>query len=140
MDVYVPLHSALIEPCKASVNDPSALGTAYNEMLMNINESIVSSSKHTTLIKYSVAHALSNISQAQKMTGRACHIAVVDDDAFIEKLLLVSAAKYFQWFTSVCTLCRLLIFFPKHSIYLRVPPPPFEYHFDGQFGSNLFAK
>lgn len=95
LDVYVPIHSALsnvflthslpllsnpilcsVEPCKASVNDPSALSTAYNEMLMNINESIVSSPNHTTLIKYSVAHALSNISQAQKVTGRANHIAV----------------------------------------------------------------
>jgi hypothetical protein len=94
LDVYVPLHSALIEPCKASINDHSAQATAYNEMIMQINESIVSS--QTTVIKYTVQHSLSNISRAQQVTGRANHIAVVDDDTFIERLLLVSAAKYFQ--------------------------------------------
>lgn len=88
LDVYVPLHSALMEPCKASLSDPSALGTAYNEMLMNLNETIVSSSNHTTVIKYTVAHALSNISQAQKISGRACHIAVGWVLAFISLFIV----------------------------------------------------
>ncbi|KAI6182133.1 DUF676 domain-containing protein [Aphelenchoides bicaudatus] len=118
LDIYVPLWCALIEPCKASTTDPSALGTAYNEMLMNINESIVSSSNHTTLIKYSVAHALSNISQAQKMSGRACHIAVVDDDAFIEKVATCVSSQVFPVDLSVNGQClyrfRLLISPPKH--------------------------
>lgn len=75
MDLYVPLHSALIEPCKPSVSDPSAQGSAYNEMLTAINDDIVSSSRHTTLIKYSVAHSLTNVSRAQQVTGRANHIS-----------------------------------------------------------------
>lgn len=47
-DLYVPGHSALVEQCKAAVNDPSAQGTIYAEMLTNINESIATSPKKTS--------------------------------------------------------------------------------------------
>lgn len=48
LDMYVPLHSSLVETSKAIINDPSAQSIAYNEILMHINESIVSSPRHTT--------------------------------------------------------------------------------------------
>ena len=107
-DLYVPGHSALVELCKAAVTDPSNQGTIYSEVLSNINESIVASPKHTTLVKYTVAH---NLPKSQQVTGRAgmtficfifltfiilVHIAAVDDDSFIEKLLTISAVKYFR--------------------------------------------
>ncbi|KAI6223626.1 DUF676 domain-containing protein [Aphelenchoides fujianensis] len=97
-DLYVPSHSALIETsCKAAA-DPSAQSACYYDMLTHLNESIVSSQRHTTLVKYTVLHSLSNMSRAQQLSGRAIHIAVVDDDNFIEKFLTVSASKYFQSF------------------------------------------
>lgn len=67
-DLYVPGHSALVELCKSAITDPSSQGTIYSELLTNINESIVASSKHTTLIKYAVAH---NLPKSQQVTGRA---------------------------------------------------------------------
>ncbi|CAD5208281.1 unnamed protein product [Bursaphelenchus xylophilus] len=96
LDLYVPLHSALVENCKAAAVDSSVQGNAYNEMLAHINESIIGSPKHTTLIKYTVSHSLTNVSRAQQMTGRPMHIAVVDDDTFVEKLMMVSASNYFK--------------------------------------------
>uniref|UniRef100_A0A7E4VNY6 DUF676 domain-containing protein n=1 Tax=Panagrellus redivivus TaxID=6233 RepID=A0A7E4VNY6_PANRE len=92
-DLYVPGHSALVDQCKAAMADPSSTGTVYGELVNNINESVVASPRHTTLVKYTVAH---NVPRSQQVTGRAVHIAAVDDDSFIEKLLTVSAVKYFR--------------------------------------------
>lgn len=73
-DLYVPSHSALIEQCKASMVDQTDLKNVYTEMLSNINESIVASPCHTIVVKYCVAHAVSNVSKAQQVTGRAGNI------------------------------------------------------------------
>lgn len=96
LDLYVPLHSALIEDCKTSVGDSSTTGSIFRELISNINEGIVASSRHTTVIKFTVQHSLPNVSRAQQMTGRPTHVAVVDDDTFVEKLMMISAGKYFQ--------------------------------------------
>lgn len=94
-DLYVPHHSAVIDHCKAARKDPSQQGIVYEEMVSNLHESIASSPRHTTLLKYTVFHSLSKVPRAHQVTGRAAHIAVVDDDLFIEKLLAVSAVRYF---------------------------------------------
>jgi len=70
-DLYVPSHSALVETCKAAVNDPSVQSAFYDELLTHINESIVSSPRHTMVVKYLVSHSLTHISRAQQVTGRA---------------------------------------------------------------------
>lgn len=95
-DLYVPHHSAVIEHCKAAHKDPSLQGTIYEEMVSNLLESIMSSPRHTTFVKYTAFHSLFKVPRSHQITGRAAHIAVVDDDIFIEKLLAVSAFKYFM--------------------------------------------
>uniref|UniRef100_A0A1I7Y876 DUF676 domain-containing protein n=1 Tax=Steinernema glaseri TaxID=37863 RepID=A0A1I7Y876_9BILA len=94
-DLYVPGHSALVEQCKAAKRDKSPQGVAYAEVVNNLCESVVSSPKRTTLVRYTVQHSLSHSARAHQMIGRAVHIAAVDDDLFVEKLLTVSALKYF---------------------------------------------
>ncbi|CAD5205383.1 unnamed protein product [Bursaphelenchus okinawaensis] len=96
LDLYVPLHSALVENCKAAAVDSSHQGNAFSEMIGHINESVIESKKHTVMIKYTVSHSLANVSKAQQMTGRPMHIAVVDDDTFVEKLVMISASNYFK--------------------------------------------
>ncbi|KAH7728549.1 hypothetical protein AAVH_03860 [Aphelenchoides avenae] len=95
-DLYVPGHSALVDQCKAAVSDPSAQGTVYSEILANINESIATSPKRTTLVKYTVSHPLGNVPRSQQVMGRAAHIAAVDDESFIDTLISVSVVKYFR--------------------------------------------
>ncbi|KAI6179649.1 DUF676 domain-containing protein [Aphelenchoides besseyi] len=70
-DLYVPSHSALLELCKEAAKDPSAQAACYHDMLTHINESIISSPQHTTLVKYTVLHSLANVSRAHQLTGRA---------------------------------------------------------------------
>uniref|UniRef100_A0A914ZUR5 DUF676 domain-containing protein n=2 Tax=Parascaris univalens TaxID=6257 RepID=A0A914ZUR5_PARUN len=95
-DLYVPHHSALIETCKAARKDPSVQGTIYEEMVSSMHESVAASSKHTTLIKYTVIPSMANVPRTHQVIGKAAHVAVVDDDLFIEKLLAVSAVDYFK--------------------------------------------
>lgn len=95
-DLYVPHHSALIETCKAARKDPSMQGTIYEEMVSSMHESVAASSKHTTLIKYTVIPSMANVPRTHQVIGKAAHVAVVDDDLFIEKLLAVSAVDYFK--------------------------------------------
>ncbi|VDM37776.1 unnamed protein product [Toxocara canis] len=95
-DLYVPHHSALIETCKAARKDPSLQGSIYEEMVNNMHESVASSSRHTTLVKYTVIPSMANVPRTHQVIGKAAHVAVVDDDLFIEKLLAVSAANYFK--------------------------------------------
>lgn len=93
-DRYVPVHSAHIINCKASLKDTSTMGEVYREMVMNILSGPLSS-KTTKLIRYDVHHAI-NPHTANSLIGRAAHIAVLDSEIFIEKFLSVSAVKYFQ--------------------------------------------
>ncbi|CAI4222418.1 unnamed protein product [Auanema sp. JU1783] len=93
-DLFVPHHSALIDQCKTSSKDVSALGYAYREMLEKIHGDLVSSEITQTVVKYSTYH-LGVSKKAIKIAGRAAHLAAVEDDVFIEKLLSKSALEYF---------------------------------------------
>lgn len=113
-DYYVPIHSALMQVCKAAVKDNTSLGklailnncsvyinlvnilgAIYIEMVQNLMEPLVNSGK-TTLVRYSVFHSLQTSSATSHLLGRAAHIAVLDSDLFIEKLLTISALRYFE--------------------------------------------
>ncbi|WKX88808.1 hypothetical protein Q1695_008439 [Nippostrongylus brasiliensis] len=93
-DVFVPYHSAVLSPCKSANKDPSALGTTYRDMLLNVHDDIMSSERTTTTIRYSTWHSVSS-QKTSRLTGRAAHIAAVEDDIFIEELFAISAMKYF---------------------------------------------
>nr|CDJ82212.1 Protein of unknown function DUF676 domain containing protein [Haemonchus contortus] len=93
-DMFVPCHSALLSSCKSAMKDPSALGTTYRDMLSNVHEDISSSERSTLAIRYSTWHTVSS-PKTSRITGRATHIAAVEDDVFIEKLFAISAMKYF---------------------------------------------
>ena len=68
-------------------------GTAYKEMIHNLLRPL-EDRKDVNLIRYSVYHNLP--SSANSFIGRAAHIAMLDSELFIEKLLLVSALDYFR--------------------------------------------
>nr|CAK6928960.1 unnamed protein product [Fasciola hepatica] len=51
-DRYVPYHSTRIELCKAAVRDSSTLGVVYMEMVTNILQRLIKSSR-TTVVRYS---------------------------------------------------------------------------------------
>ncbi len=68
-------------------------GGVYGEMVSNILQPIIYKSD-ITFVRYDVFHALP--STANTLIGRAAHIAVLDSELFIEKLLTVSALKYFK--------------------------------------------
>lgn len=92
-DHYVPYHSARIEACRAASRENSELATAYREMIDNLLKPL-EDRKDVNLIRYSVYHNLP--SSANSFIGRAAHIAMLDSELFIEKLLLVSALDYFR--------------------------------------------
>jgi len=66
---------------------------AYREMIDNLLRPL-EERKDMNLIRYSVYHNLP--SSANSFIGRAAHIAMLDSELFIEKLLLVSALDYFR--------------------------------------------
>lgn len=76
-------------------------GTAYTEMVLNLLHPLNSGHNYsgvsTTLIRYSAYHSVASSGATNSLIGRAAHIAVLDCDVFIEKLLTVSALQYFQW-------------------------------------------
>jgi len=92
-DHYVPYHSARIETCRAALKENSELAVAYREMIDNLLRPL-EDRKDMNLIRYSVYHNLP--SSANSFIGRAAHIAMLDSELFIEKLLLVSALDYFR--------------------------------------------
>lgn len=92
-DHYVPYHSARIESCRAAVKDNSDVAVAYREMIDNLLKPL-EGRKDMNLVRYSVYHNLP--SSANSFIGRAAHIAMLDSELFIEKLLLVSALDYFR--------------------------------------------
>ena len=91
-DRYVPFHSARIEMCKAAQRD-SAYGTAYRDMVNNIMRPLLDN-PHITFKRFSAFHTLP--SGTSNFIGRAAHIAVLDSELFVEKLVLVAVAKYFR--------------------------------------------
>ncbi len=70
-------------------------GLVYGEMVTNLLESLMGSWRKTTLVRYTAFHGMAGMSRTHQVLGRAAHIAVLDDDLFIEKLLTVSALQYF---------------------------------------------
>ena len=71
----------------------SFTGVAYREMIDNLLRPL-EDRKDMNLIRYSVYHNLP--SSANSFIGRAAHIAMLDSELFIEKLLSVSALDYFR--------------------------------------------
>ncbi|XP_078360921.1 protein FAM135A-like isoform X2 [Oculina patagonica] len=92
-DHYVPYHSARIETCRTALRDNSEIAVAYREMIDNLLRPL-EDRKDMNLIRYSVYHNLP--SSANSFIGRAAHIAMLDSELFIEKLLSVSALDYFR--------------------------------------------
>ncbi|CAI2319222.1 unnamed protein product [Caenorhabditis sp. 36 PRJEB53466] len=93
-DQLVPYMSALLVPSKNSAEDQSAFGEAYREMMSAILNSMRTSEKTETLVRYTTFHQLGS-SNSQKLTGRAAHVAALEDPVFIEKLFNISAVNYF---------------------------------------------
>ncbi|CAF2818752.1 unnamed protein product [Rotaria sp. Silwood2] len=91
-DRYVPFHSARIELCKAALKD-TVYGSIYVEMINNLLEPILHNSS-ITFVRYNAFHNIP--SGTNNFIGRAAHIAILDSELFVEKLILVSAAKYFK--------------------------------------------
>ena len=91
-DRYVPFHSARIEVCKAALRDTS-YGSVYVEMINNLLTPILANPS-ITFVRYNAFHNIP--SGTNTLIGRAAHIAILDLELFVEKLILVSAAKYFQ--------------------------------------------
>ncbi|CAF3536336.1 unnamed protein product [Rotaria sordida] len=91
-DRYVPFHSARIEVCKAALKD-TAYGSIYVEMISNLLEPILRNPS-ITFVRYNAFHNIP--SGTNNIIGRAAHIAILDSELFVEKLILISAAKYFK--------------------------------------------
>jgi hypothetical protein len=91
-DRYAPYHSARIEMCKAAYKD-SQYGPVYKEMVMNILKPI-QDNPNITFKRYSAFYALPG--GTSSLIGRAAHVAVLDSEIFVEKLILISVAKYFR--------------------------------------------
>lgn len=91
-DRYVPFHSARIEICKAALKD-TVHGSVYVEMITNLLGPIVENPS-ITFVRYNAFHNIP--SGTNNFIGRAAHIAILDSELFVEKLVLVSAAKYFN--------------------------------------------
>ncbi len=78
--------------CKSALKD-AGYGSIYKEMLNNLLKPIVDN-PNITLVRYCVFHSLPG--GTSSLIGRAAHIAVLDSELFVEKFILVSAAKYFR--------------------------------------------
>jgi len=92
-DHYVPFHSSRIEMSKQALKDNSETGRVYREMINNILKPLQIQNE-VNVVRYSVNHVIS--SSANSLIGRAAHIAMLDSELFIEKLILISACQYFR--------------------------------------------
>ncbi|CAF4421355.1 unnamed protein product [Adineta steineri] len=68
-------------------------GSVYVEMINNLLEPILRNPS-ITFVRYNAFHNIP--SGTNNFIGRAAHIAILDSELFVEKLILVSAAKYFK--------------------------------------------
>ena len=87
-DKYVPYHSALIA---ASTQDGSLQSSLSLEMMQNILTPLREGK--VNLVRISVDHSLP--SSANSVIGRAAHIAMLDNDLFIEKFVSLHLSQYF---------------------------------------------
>jgi hypothetical protein len=78
--------------CKSALKDGSN-GAIYKEMVSNILKPLIENA-NVNFLRFSAFHFLP--SGTSNFIGRAAHIAVLDSELFVEKLVLVSAAKYFR--------------------------------------------
>ena len=87
-DKYVPYHSAKIA---CSSPDGSLQSTLSLEMMQNILEPLRSSS--VNLVRVSVDHSFAT--STNSVIGRAAHIAMLDNELFIEKFVTQHLSQYF---------------------------------------------
>lgn len=87
-DKYVPYHSALIA---ASTQDGSLQSSLSLEMIQNILTPLREGK--VNLVRISVDHSLP--ASANSVIGRAAHIAMLDNDLFIEKFVTLHLSQYF---------------------------------------------
>ncbi len=78
--------------CKAALKD-TMYGAIYREMVANILKPI-KANPNIVFKRYTTFHCLP--SGTDTFIGRAAHLANLDSELFVEKLILVSVAKYFR--------------------------------------------
>ena len=69
------------------------LGSIYVQMINNLLGPIVRDPS-ITFVRFNAFHNIP--SGANNIIGRAAHIAILDSELFVEKLISISAAKYFK--------------------------------------------
>ena len=86
-DKYVPFHSARLE------NPPSSGGEAEvcSKMLQNIIQPM--QEKGVNVVRYTVEHTLAT--STNSLIGRAAHIAMLEDEKFVEKFVVLHCSKWF---------------------------------------------
>lgn len=87
-DKYVPYHSALVT---TSTQDGSLQSSLSLEMMQNIITPLREGK--VNLVRVSVDHSLP--ASANSVIGRAAHIAMLDNDLFIEKFIILHLSQYF---------------------------------------------
>lgn len=80
-------------PLRTASDRSFVSGSIYVEMMSNLLEPILRDPS-ITFVRYNAFHNIP--AGANNIIGRAAHIAILDSELFVEKLLLVSAAKYFK--------------------------------------------
>ena len=87
-DKYVPYHSAKLSSVS---KDGSLQSTLSLEMMQNILQPL--RERNVNLVRISVDHCIPT--SANSLIGRAAHIAMLDSELFIEKIVLLHLAQYF---------------------------------------------
>ena len=87
-DKYVPHHSAKLSSLS---KDGSLQSSLSLEMMQNILEPL--RERRVNLVRISVDHCIPT--SANSLIGRAAHIAMLDSELFIEKLVLLHLVQYF---------------------------------------------
>ena len=86
-DKYVPFHSARLEAPPSS----GAEAEACSEMLQNVIKPM--QEKGVNIVRYTVEHTLAT--STNSLIGRAAHIAMLEDEKFVEKFAVLHCAKWF---------------------------------------------
>lgn len=87
-DKYVPYHSAKLSPLS---KDGSLQSTLSLEMMQNILEPL--RERKVNLVRISADHSIPT--SANSIIGRAAHIAMLDSELFIEKIVTLHLVQYF---------------------------------------------
>jgi len=83
-DKYVPFHSARLQP-------HSGHDQIVSEMIHNLLQPMERA--NVNLVRYNIDHILPLTSSS--IIGRAAHVAMLDNMAFVEKFIIIHCAKYF---------------------------------------------